>query len=267
MTGIIHKIGVFDSGLGGLTVLNEICKYNKGLEIIYFGDTARVPYGSRTAETIGHYADQDVRFLLSHGVEAIVIACGTVSATCLERLQRRYRIPLIGVIEPAAKLAASVTKTGHVGVIGTKATIKSEAYTKEIHNVDPKILVSGIACPLFVPLIENGFSKDDPIVRLTIEKYLADLQSSDIDTLILGCTHYPFLTDTIHELLPRIQLINIGTVLAKQLPQFFPLSEESSDNIVSYYVSDPDTDFQSIANASLDTIRAELVEKINIEQY
>ncbi len=263
----ITKLGVFDSGLGGLTVLNEICKYNTGLDITYFGDTARVPYGSRTTETITRYAEQDVRFLLSCGVEAIVIACGTVSATCLHQLRKRYRIPIIGVIEPAAKQAAGFTKTGHIGVIGTKATIKSDAYAKEIKSVRPECRITGIACPLFVPLIENGFAPDDPIVKLTVQRYLTALLETDIDTLILGCTHYPFLYDTIRETLPAIHLINIGTALAKSLPAVFPLSESKTENKVAYYVSDPDTEFQRIANASLDTVRAEKVSKTNIEQY
>ena len=263
----ITKLGVFDSGLGGLTVLNEICKYNTGLDITYFGDTARVPYGSRTPETIARYAEQDVRFLLSCGVEAIVIACGTVSATCLHRLRKRYRIPILGVIEPAAKQAASLTKTGHIGVIGTKATIKSDAYAREIQSVWSECRVTGIACPLFVPLIENGFTPDDPIVKLTVQRYLEQIRDTDIDTLILGCTHYPFLYNTIQETLPAINLINIGTVLARSLSTVFPLTENKTENTVTYYVSDPDTEFQRIANASLDAIRAEQVTKINIEQY
>ncbi|MBQ9189678.1 MAG: glutamate racemase [Clostridia bacterium] len=263
----ITKLGVFDSGLGGLTVLNEICKYNTGLEITYFGDTARVPYGSRTPETIARYAEQDVRFLLSCGVEAIVIACGTVSATCLHRLRQRYRIPILGVIEPAAKQAASLSQTGHIGVIGTNATIKSDAYTKEIRAVRPDSRVTGVACPLFVPLIENGFAPDDPIVKLTVERYLAPLADSDMDTLILGCTHYPFLSETIHKVLPSVQLINIGTVLAKSLRSAFPLTADASPDSVSYFVSDTDTEFQRIANASLDAIHADTVTKINIEQF
>lgn len=263
----VKKIGVFDSGLGGLTVLNEICKYNRGLEIVYFGDTARVPYGSRTPETIARYAEQDVRFLLSKGVEAIVIACGTVSATCLPRLSRRYRIPILGVIDPAAREAARLTETGHIGVLGTNATIKSNAYADRIHEVDPSVRVTGIACPLLVPLIENGFSADDPITRMTVERYLGPVRDSDIDTLILGCTHYPFLARTIGAFLPSVRLVNIGTVLAKALPDQYAERQEAEPCAVSYYVSDADEAFRSIANANLDAIRAENVEKINIELY
>ncbi len=263
----ITKLGVFDSGLGGLTVLNEICKYNHGLDISYFGDTARVPYGSRTPETIGRYAEQDVRFLLSRGVEAIVIACGTVSATCLDRLQSRYRIPIVGVIEPASVEAVQVTKSGHIGVLGTKATIKSNAYADRICAENPGCRVTGIACPLLVPLIENGYAPDDPLVEMALDRYLEPVRRSDIDTLILGCTHYPFLYETISQMLPNVKLINIGTVLAKRLSEHFSLAASEHPNQVSYYVSDADAEFQAIANSYLDAIRAENVQKINIELY
>ena len=263
----ITKLGVFDSGLGGLTVLDEICKYNKGLSISYFGDTARVPYGSRTPETIARYAEQDVRFLLSCGVEAIVIACGTVSATCLNRLRSRYRIPIVGVIEPAAEAAAMTTQTKHIGVLGTRATIHSGAYSDRIRSLSPDCRVTGIACPLFVPLIENGFTEDDPITEMTLERYLGGVRESDIDTLILGCTHYPFLKDAIQRFLPNVTLINIGSVLAKALPNLFPIRPGAEQNAVSYFVSDTDSEFQQIANAYLDEIRAHDVHKINIELY
>ena len=264
---LISKIGVFDSGLGGLTVLNEICKHNTGLEIIYFGDTARVPYGSRTPETIARYAEQDVRFLLSKGVEAIVIACGTVSATCLGILNTRYKIPIVGVIEAASSEAVKVTKTKHVAVIGTKATIKSNAYSELIHSADPNVKVTGIACPLLVPLIENGFTPNDPIVRMTLERYLDSIQKTDIDTLVLGCTHYPYLQNVIQDMLPSMKLINIGTALATNLRNKFNLKNGQSGNNVQYYVSDEDTEFQKIANSYLDSIQANNVQKINIELF
>ncbi len=261
------KIGVFDSGLGGLTVLNEICKYNTGLEITYFGDTARVPYGSRTPETIARYAEQDVRFLLSRGVEAIVIACGTVSATCLDRLQSLYRIPILGVIAPAAKEAANMPKTGHIGVLGTKATVQSGAYAKELERVRSGLTITGIACPLFVPLIENGFSERDPITELTIERYLSPIRNTDTDTLILGCTHYPFLAEGIGTYLPGVKLLNIGTALAKTLRETIPIRACDERSTVSYFVSDDDIAFQTIANAHLDAIAATDLKKINIEAY
>ncbi len=261
---VISKLGVFDSGLGGLTVLNEICKYNSGLKISYFGDTARVPYGSRTPETILRYAEQDVRFLLSEGVEGIVIACGTVSSTCLGSLRERYRIPIVGVIEPAAREAARITNTGHIGVLGTKATIRSSAYSEQIHAVDSSCKVTGIACPMFVPFIENGFAPDDPIVSLTIERYLDTVRRDNIDTLILGCTHYPFLAGAISRYLPQVRLVNIGTVLAEHLKEYFDLSDTEGENSVDYYVSDRDEEFQSIANSYLDSICARDVKKVDI---
>ena len=247
--------------------MNEICKYNRGLEIVYFGDMARVPYGSRTPDTIARYAEQDVRFLLSQGVQAIIIACGTVSATCLDRLQKRYRIPITGVIAPAAAAAAGLTESKHIGVLGTKATIRSNAYTNRIHLENPDCQVTGIACPLLVPLIENGFSPDDPIVQMTLERYLEPIRNSSIDTLILGCTHYPFLMKPIQRFLPGVRLINIGTVLAQSLHTEFDLSENTDPCKVSYFVSDADAEFTAIANASLDAIVAKDVQKINIELY
>lgn len=263
----MNKIGVFDSGLGGLTVLNEICKYNRGLEIVYFGDTARVPYGSRTVETITHYAEQDVRFLLAQGVEGIVIACGTVSAIGLDRLRQRFGVPIFGVIEAASAEALHLTNSKHISVLGTKATVQSGAYSAEIEKKDNTCKVTQIACPLLVPLIENGFSADDPITVLTLQRYLEPIMGSDCDTLILGCTHYPYLERSIRKLLPEVQTINIGTALAKALPKLISLELSDRDSKVTYYVSDPDTDFQAIANANLDCIRADRVQSVNIELF
>ena len=212
-------------------------------------------------------SEQDVRFLLSKGVEAIVIACGTVSSTCLDQLQNRYRIPIIGVIEPASLEAASLTRTGHIGVLGTKATIRSGAYAKIIQEKDPACRVTGIACPLFVPLIENGFAPDDPIVAKSVERYLFPIRNTDIDTLILGCTHYPFLVPAIKSYLPDVSLINIGTVLAKRLADSLALTCSADSNTVSYYVSDSDEEFQEIANGYLDSICAQDVKKVDIGLY
>lgn len=261
------KLGVFDSGLGGLTVLNEILKHNNGLAVTYFGDTARVPYGSRTPETIARYAEQDVRFLLSKGVEAIVIACGTVSAIGLSRLTKAFSVPIIGVIEAACDAACQATKTGHIAVLGTKATIGSHAYSARIHTLAPACRVDGYACPLLVPLIENGFSAQDPITMLTLERYLASIRETDVDTVILGCTHYPFLSSAIQSILPNVTAINIGAALANALPYRLQLSASDLPSEVAYYVSDPDTGFCQIANGFLDAVHADHIDTVNIEQF
>ena len=261
------KIGVFDSGLGGLTVLNAICVANTGLSIVYFGDTARVPYGSRTPDTIVHYARQDVRFLLSEGVEAIIVACGTVSAIALKTLQKEFSIPIIGVIEPACRAAASVTKTGHICVIGTSATVNSNAYSTCLHGLDPALRVSGVACPLFVPLIENGFKEDDPITKLTVERYLASIRETDADTLILGCTHYPFFFDAIQSELPELRLIDIGVALSETVRRDLDLVHVHADNRVEYCFSDRETSFKRFDTEHLMSLPKGEIRAVNIEQF
>lgn len=261
------KIGVFDSGLGGLTVLNAICAANEGLSIVYFGDTARVPYGSRTPDTIVHYARQDVRFLLNEGVEAIIVACGTVSAIALKTLKTEVPVPIIGVIEPACRAAASVTKTGHICVIGTSATVSSNAYSTCLFGLDPKLRVSGVACPLFVPLIENGFKEDDPITRLTVERYLAPIRETDADTLILGCTHYPFLIDAIQSELPHMHLIDIGVALSETVKHDLPLTHAHAQNRVEYCFSDRETSFKRFDTEHLKSLPKGEIRAVNIEQF
>ena len=261
------RIGVFDSGLGGLTVLNAICAANKGLSIVYFGDTARVPYGSRTPETILHYAEQDVRFLLSKGVEAIVVACGTVSAIALSDLRKEFPIPILGVIEPACDAAAKVTKSNHICVIGTPATVHSHAYSDYITSKYPHLTVSGIGCPLFVPLIENGFREDDPITKMTVERYLSPIRNTNIDTLIVGCTHYPVLFNVIQETLPDVHLIDIGISLSEVVGKTLSLPENISDNFVEYCFSDRETGFKRFDTEHLKNLPNGPIKAINIENY
>jgi glutamate racemase len=261
------RIGVFDSGLGGLTVLNAICAANKGLSIVYFGDTARVPYGSRTPETILHYAEQDVRFLLSKGVEAIVVACGTVSAIALFDLRKEFPIPILGVIEPACDAAAKVTKSNHICVIGTPATVHSHAYSDYITSKYPHLTVSGIGCPLFVPLIENGFREDDPITKLTVERYLAEINGTDIDTLILGCTHYPFLSNAIKKQLPGVRLIDIGVALSDTVKENLFFQHEAKGNRVEYCFSDKETSFKSFDAEHLKSLPKGEIHAVNIERF
>ncbi len=264
---MIEKLGVFDSGLGGLTVLNEICKVNTIPQLVYFGDTARVPYGSRTEPVIARYAKQDVKFLLSQGVEAIVVACGTVSAIALPFLHECFDIPIVGVLSAAADAALAKTKTGHIAVLGTAATIRSGAYERTIRLREPAVRVTALACPLFVPLIENGFTADDPITRMCVERYLAPLRDSDVDTVIMGCTHYPFLRSAMEELLPKVVFIDIGHALAQSIRRLLNVPATPCTPTVRYFVSDSDTGFLAIAKRFLDAVDADDAEQINIEQY
>ncbi len=263
----LKRLGVFDSGLGGLTVLNEICKYNSGLDVVYFGDTARVPYGSRTVETINRYAEQDVRFLLSQGVEAILIACGTVSTNCLPTLQKSFSLPIVGVIEAGCQSALKLSKSKRIGVIGTRATVNSRAYERRIRELCPEAQTWGVECPLFVPLIENGFAPDDPITEMTAERYLSSFRDTGVDTIIMGCTHYPFLKNTLQKHMPEVTFINVGKALSYDLREHFDQPEEGAPNHVSYFVSDEDTGFLDIARRYLDAVSAENVQKVNIDQY
>ena len=263
----LKRLGVFDSGLGGLTVLNEICKYNTGLDVVYFGDTARVPYGSRTVETITRYAEQDVRFLLSQGVEAILIACGTVSTNCLPALTKSFSLPIVGVIDAGCQAALRSSRTKRIGVIGTRATINSRAYERRIRELCPDAQTWGVECPLFVPLIENGFAPDDPITEMTVDRYLSQFKGAGVDTIIMGCTHYPFLAKTLQKHMPDVSFINVGKALSYGLKEQFDLPRTQTPNRVSYFVSDEDTGFLNIARRYLDAVQADNVQKVNIDQF
>ena len=263
----LKRLGVFDSGLGGLTVLNEICKHNTGLDVVYFGDTARVPYGSRTVETITRYAEQDVRFLLSQGVEAILIACGTVSTNCLPALKKNFSLPIVGVIDAGCQAALQATQSKRIGVIGTRATVNSRAYERRIQELCPEAKTWGVECPLFVPLIENGVTPDDPITEMTVERYLSAFKNTGVDTIIMGCTHYPFLTETLKRHLPEVSFINVGKALSYRLRKDFELPQDGAPNRVSYFVSDEDTGFLDIARRYLDAVTAQNVRKVNIDTF
>lgn len=210
-------IGIFDSGIGGLTVLKEIISVLPNEHIIYLGDTARVPYGVRTAETVTRYSFENTRFLLSREVKLLVIACNTASAISLDAVKREFALPVIGVLEPGARAAAASTKNRRIGVIGTEATIRSGAYEKAIRALDPAITVESLACPLFVPLVEEGWTDND-VVELVARRYLAPLAERGIDTLVLGCTHYPLLKDVITRVMGgSITLIDSARETAKEV--------------------------------------------------
>jgi glutamate racemase len=203
-----RAIGVFDSGVGGLTVYKEIAALLPREELVYLGDTARVPYGTKSPPTVLRYALEAAAFLSDQRVKMLVVACNTASSVALKELEERFSLPVIGVIEPGARKAAALTRTRRVGVIGTEGTIKSGAYTRAIHAIDPAIDVFPLACPLFVPLVEEGWI-DHPVTHLAASAYLSPLLEERIDTLVLGCTHYPLLKGTLRTVLgEEVQLVD-----------------------------------------------------------
>ncbi len=259
-------VGIFDSGLGGLTALKEAHRLTSGEPLIYFGDTGRVPYGTKSPETIKRYALQDASFLVSKGVDAILVACGTVSTTALELLSERFSLPIIGVVEPAAEAAVKATKNGKIGIIGTNATVNSRAFEKKMNALESGLTIFSQSCPLFVPLVESGFTdRGCEITKLACKHYLSRLRESGIDTLILGCTHYPIISEIIGDVLPNVTLINTGAEAAKKLVSLIGRKEGHAD--VSYYVSDDPEMFCSSASLFLGDDVTGKVERINIEGY
>lgn len=201
-------IGVFDSGIGGLTVVHALMRRLPHESIVYFGDTARVPYGNKGPETVQRYSREIADFLESQGVKAIVVACNTATAHALPMLRAERTLPVIGVVEPGARAAVAATRSGAIGVIGTLGTVKSGAYDRAIHALHPDARVAGQACPLFVPLVEEGWT-DRAATRLVADEYLEPLVHAHVDTVVLGCTHYPLLKPLLHELLgPTVRLID-----------------------------------------------------------
>lgn len=236
-----RSIGVFDSGIGGLTAVKELIKILPNENIVYFGDTARVPYGSRSAETIIEFAKQDLNFLLSKNVKAILVACGTVSATSLTVLQSMTEVPIVGVISAAAKTA--VTCGTNLLVLATPATVSSHAYREAIRSLSPERIVYEKACPLFVPLTENGYANPgNPVTDMVVSDYLADFSDVRIDAVILGCTHYPLLKDTIGSKLPAAALIEVGKEAAFELKDVLEerglLADPAQPGHCEYYVSE-----------------------------
>ncbi len=208
-------IGIFDSGIGGLTVMKEITRLLPEEDIIYLGDTARVPYGIRSPETVRKYSLENAYFLMSRGIKILVIACNTSSSVSLDLLSEKLPVPVTGVVGPGARAAASATKLKRVAVIGTETTINSRAYERAIKEIDDSISVTGVACPLFVPLIEEGWTEGE-VVRLTAEKYLSPVRYNGVDCLVLGCTHYPIIKDVIEDAV-KIRLIDSAAETAKEV--------------------------------------------------
>ncbi|HAQ39469.1 MAG TPA: glutamate racemase [Clostridiales bacterium] len=237
-----RPIGIFDSGVGGLTVMREVMEQLPYENIIYLGDTARIPYGSKSEQTIRKYANQCSSFLKSKDVKTIVIACNTASSIALENVQKNFDLPVIGVIDPGARSAAAVTENGRIGVIGTIATINSNAYQAKIMEYLHDAEVIGIPCPLFVPIVEEGWEYSN-VAELTAEKYLDELIEHDVDTLVLGCTHYPILRYTIKKVVgPDVRLVNPAYETARDLKKLLTennMLNENYDNAkYEYYASD-----------------------------
>jgi glutamate racemase len=212
-----RAIGIFDSGVGGLTVLRELRHQLPQEELVYLGDTARVPYGTKSPQTVGRYAREAARFLVGQRVKLLVVACNTASAVALDDLATLHRLPVVGVIEPGARRALEVTRNGRVGVIGTEGTIRSRAYERALQAGNPAVEVCAAACPLFVPLAEEGWA-EHPIARLAAAEYLAPLLREGIDTLVLGCTHYPLLKPLLQRVMgPDTALIDSAAETARAL--------------------------------------------------
>jgi glutamate racemase len=210
---------VFDSGIGGLTVVRALTHRLPHENIVYFGDTARVPYGPKSPQVVREYAAQDVDFLMSQGVKMVVIACNTVSAVALDVVQKRARVPVVGVILPGAAAAVHATRKKRIGIIGTAATVNSNAYANAVRQLDPEVEVFSHACPLFVPLAEEGWL-DHKVTHLVAKEYLFPFRLQKIDTLILGCTHYPVLRGPIAEACePRVLLVDSGEATAADVEQ------------------------------------------------
>jgi glutamate racemase len=249
-----RAIGIFDSGVGGLTVFKEVLRQLPGEEYLYLGDTGRVPYGTKSPKTVLRYALEAAAFLHARQVKALVVACNTASAVALEAIEEHFKVPVIGVIEPGARKAVGVTRSRRVGVIGTEGTVKSGAYTRAIHRLDPDIEVVAAACPLFVPLAEEGWA-DHAVARLAAAEYLAPLQQAGIDTLVLGCTHYPLLKQTLRAVLGEtVVLVDSAEETARSLVRL--LDERALRRLAPprpprFFVTDVPTRFERVGGAFL----------------
>ncbi len=267
-------IGVFDSGVGGLTVAREIMRQMPEERIVYFGDTARVPYGSKSRQTIINFSRQIVKFLYTQEVKAIVIACNTASAFALDTLRDEIDIPILGVVIPGAHAAMDATKNGRIGIIGTEGTINSKIYPKYIYALDQDIEVFAKACPLFVPLVEENWLYDSVTVEIA-ERYMSELKGYNIDTLVLGCTHYPLLRHTLQKVMgENVTLVNPAYETAISLKSVLRNKDmlavcedrENAGLAHKFYVSDGAEKFKAFANTILpcDVMQTS---DINIEQY
>jgi glutamate racemase len=258
------SIGIFDSGIGGLTVLKELCRVLPHEKLIYLGDTARVPYGTKSSDTIRRYALEDALFLVRQGIKLLVVACNTASANATSYLKEKLSIPIVEVIGPGARQAALSTRIGRVGVIGTEATVRSNAYAAEIKRLNPGIEVLSRSCPLFVPLVEENWddSKDEAYLEelkaLTARRYLSVFKEQGIDTLVLGCTHYPLLKDTIARFMGAdVALVDSAQETAREvygvLQQMHLLADGEGTMTPLYFVTDAPDRFMRLGTRFLGT--------------
>ena len=247
-----RPIGIFDSGIGGLTVFKEIRKRFPREDIVYFGDTARVPYGPKSRHTVIEYSVQNARFLTQMGAKIIIVACNTSSAVAIPHLKKVFDLPVLGVIEPGARTAVKVSSRHQIGIIGTIGTINSKAYKTAIKNLDQDAEVFSQACPLFVSLVEEGWEKHQ-VTKLIIQEYLDPLLSHNIDTLVLGCTHYPVLKNQIRDVIGHeIKLVDSAEATADKLTTLLPEPATEGNGKERFFVSDDEERFYKIASRILD---------------
>ena len=264
-----RKIGVFDSGVGGLTVVRELKKELPGESLAYFGDLARLPYGGKSRERIIEFYHEIVRFLMDQDVKAIIIACGTASSNALAELKKTYSLPIMGVVEPGAREAAASTRNKRIGVIGTQATIRSGEYERLIRQADPEIQVFSTPCPLFVSLVEEGWF-EDPVTDEVVSRYLQGIKEQQVDTLVLGCTHYPMLRQAIaRKMGPEVTLVNPSRSVVRELKNFLTETDSLSSAArgeYRFYVTDSTEHFEHLAIRMLDTPMMP-VQKVSLEKY
>ena len=281
MTYDNRAIGVFDSGLGGLTSVREIERLLPNENIIYFGDTGRVPYGTRSAETIVKYSRDDLRFLVGKSVKAVLVACGTVSSIALDTLEKESAVPIVGVVKPASREAVRLSKKKgdsvcpSIAVLGTPATAKNGAYEKEILKIEPGAKVASVGCPMFVPLVENGYTpKNNPVTLLVAKEYISKLSGVAPSAIILGCTHYPLIRETIEsaclEVLGYVpEIVDAGACAAKELSELLlkegVCADDKQSGSSEFFVSDETHNFGEIASAFLGR-RIDKVSKVNVEK-
>jgi len=250
-----RAIGIFDSGVGGLTVLRELRRHLPGEELVYLGDTARVPYGTKSPQTVARYAREAARFLIGQQVKLLVVACNTASAVAIDDLAALHKLPVVGVIEPGARGALAATRTGRIGVIGTEGTVRSRAYERALRAGAPGVEVFAAACPLFVPLAEEGWAEHQ-VARLAAAEYLAPLLREQIDTLVLGCTHYPLLKHILKELVgPGVTLIDSAEETAKTVAAMLDaqglVRRQVAPGLPRYFVTDAAERFERVGGAFL----------------
>ena len=247
----VPRIGIFDSGFGGLTVERAILSALPSIDTVYLGDTARLPYGTKSAATVTQYALKNARLLARHGIDLLVVACNTASAVALPALRAELAVPVLGVVEPGALVAARATRTGRIGIIGTEGTVASGAYQEAIQRARPDAQVVARACPLFVPLVEEGWvDEKDEVVRGVVRRYLSPFRGDGVDTLVLGCTHYPLLKAAIGAELAGVKLVDSAEAIAQEVSARFPLAPAPpGENL--FLVTDSPEKFLAVARLFL----------------